>query len=131
MASYAPRQQFQVTSRIRSSLLLSDDLHNQLRPLMPAPVRTYVPLIAIGEQRPSGARDGPARRLHLDCQAALRCERRRAAPKSAPMARPGGEPITRKYTQACGAQDQVSKGSIRPGPYSQLLPLASTAPPRS
>ena len=30
-----------------------------------APVPIYLRLIAIGEQRPSGARDGPACRLHL------------------------------------------------------------------
>ena len=29
------------------------------------PALTYGPLIAIGEQRPGGARDGPACRLHL------------------------------------------------------------------
>jgi hypothetical protein len=44
---------------------VANDLQISLQALVPAPALTFVPLIAIGEQRPGGARDGPAWRLHL------------------------------------------------------------------
>ena len=37
----------------------------RLQALLVAPAQTFGPLGAIGEQRPGGARDGPACRLHL------------------------------------------------------------------
>jgi hypothetical protein len=35
-----------------------------LQALKPAPVQSHVPLIAIGDPRPNGVREGPACRLH-------------------------------------------------------------------
>jgi hypothetical protein len=44
----------------------------QLRALKPVPALSYVPLIVTGDQRPSGARQRSARRLHALVGGALR-----------------------------------------------------------
>jgi hypothetical protein len=82
---------------------------------MPTPPPTFVPLIAIGGQRPSGAREGPACRLHFRVR--LRrvdsaCTARTQTSPELGQRRPQIAPVPRRTHPACRAlhQPQSTRG---------------------
>src|SRR6266545_5612962 len=73
----------------------------------------YVPPIAIGEQHPSGARDGSARQLQAWVR--RRCDRESAAQAiHAPTARAQG---CKCECRGGSGEDRSVQGRLEPGPY--------------